>query len=103
VLHDHTKRLDVRYTYDKEERRAKEAVYIAFPFVLPDARVRSDAQLGWVDWDRDELPGGCKAWLPLQTGILVLGNGADSALATSSAAAGRRRWRSPAVASSPTS
>jgi hypothetical protein len=38
--------------------------------------VRSDAQLGWVDWHRDELPGGCKEWLPLQTGILVEGEGA---------------------------
>lgn len=48
-----------------------EAVYVAFPFDLPGAAVYSDAQLGWVHWDQDELPGGCKEWLPLQSGVLV--------------------------------
>ncbi|HZG56105.1 glycosyl hydrolase-related protein [Paenibacillus sp.] len=71
ILYDRTKRLDVRYTYRKEERRRKEAAYIAFPTALADAAVRSDSQIGWVDWDRDQLPGGCKEWLPLQTSILL--------------------------------
>ncbi|WP_309118822.1 glycosyl hydrolase-related protein [Paenibacillus sp.] len=71
TLYDKAKRLDVKYTYRKAERREKEAVYIAFPTALEDAAVRSDSQLGWVLWDRDQLPGGCKEWLPLQTGILV--------------------------------
>ncbi len=71
LLHDRIKRVDVRYTYHKVERLAKEAVYIAFPLALTDAEVCSDAQLGWVNWDKDQLPGGCKEWLPLQTGVLV--------------------------------
>ncbi len=69
TLYDREKRMDVRYGYRKAERREKEAVYIAFPTALQDASVLSDSQLGWVDWDRDQLPGGCKEWLPLQTGI----------------------------------
>ena len=46
------KQVDVEYTYHKEELLAKEAVYIAFPLNLPGARVESDSQLGWIDWDR---------------------------------------------------
>ncbi|HZG78424.1 MAG TPA: glycosyl hydrolase-related protein, partial [Paenibacillus sp.] len=71
TLYDKAKRMDVRYLYRKAERREKEAVYIAFPTALRDATVLSDSQLGWVDWDRDQLPGGCKEWLPLQTGIRI--------------------------------
>ncbi|HWG85372.1 MAG TPA: glycoside hydrolase family 38 C-terminal domain-containing protein, partial [Deinococcales bacterium] len=63
--------LDLGYRYQKEERRAKEAVYVAFPLDIPGARVRSDNQTGWIDWERDALPGACQEWLPLQTGILV--------------------------------
>ena len=68
--------VDVSYRLEKVETRAKEAVYVAFPLDLPGAAVSSDAQLGWVDWHRDQLPGGCKEWLPLQTSILVEGTGA---------------------------
>ncbi len=70
-LFNGARRVDVRFTYGKQEREAKEAVYIAFPLSLPKAEVSSDSQLGWVNWARDEMPGGCKEWLPLQTGILV--------------------------------
>jgi hypothetical protein len=76
------KRVDVRYTYHKHERREKEAVYVAFPLALPAAQARSDSQLGWVHWDSQELPGGCKEWLPLQTGVLVSGAGADVLIAS---------------------
>jgi hypothetical protein len=82
TLYDVAKRVDVRFTYHKEERLAKEAVYVAFPLALPGARTSSDSQLGWVDWDRDELPGGCKEWLPLQSSIRVAGQGADVLIAS---------------------
>ena len=72
----------MEYTYRKEERLSKEAVYVAFPLALPGARVLSDAQLGWVDWMRDSLPGACKEWLPLQTGILLDGEAADVFIAS---------------------
>ncbi|SDO39340.1 Polysaccharide lyase family 4, domain III [Paenibacillus sp. yr247] len=71
TLYHLTKQVEVSYSYKKEERLNKEAVYIAFPCSLPDAQVLSDSQLGWMDWDKDQLPGGCKEWLPLQTGIIV--------------------------------
>ncbi|KIL42185.1 hypothetical protein SD70_03250 [Gordoniibacillus kamchatkensis] len=67
------KQVEVSYTLRKQERLAKEAVYIAFPCGMPSAEVLSDSQLGWVNWNVDQLPGGCKEWLPLQTGIIVQG------------------------------
>lgn len=82
TLLDPAKRVDVRYTYRKEERLAKEAAYVAFPLDLPDAAVWSDSQLGWVNWDQDQLPGGCKEWLPLQSGVLISRPGADVLIAS---------------------
>lgn len=69
--------VDLAYRYRKESRRTKEAVYVAFPTALAGATVRSDAHLGWVDWHREQLPGGCKEWLPLQTSILLSTEGAE--------------------------
>ncbi|SFE98935.1 Glycosyl hydrolases family 38 N-terminal domain-containing protein [Paenibacillus catalpae] len=77
-----SKRLDIRYQYAKQETIATEAVYIAFPFKLAKASVLSDSQLGWVNWGRDQLPGACKEWLPLQTAVLV--HGAEAAVTIAS-------------------
>lgn len=63
------KQVGVSYTYHKRAVTSKEAVYVAFPLSLKGAAVSSDVHLGWVNWDTDQLPGGCKEWLPLQTGI----------------------------------
>ncbi|WP_103129554.1 glycosyl hydrolase-related protein [Deinococcus aerius] len=64
-------RVDFHYTYDKAVTSAREAAYVRFDLDLPDARVLSDSQLGWTDWDADRLPGACVEWLPLQTGVLL--------------------------------
>ena len=74
--------VELRYTYHKAVRLEKEAVYIAFPLALPGAAVRSDVQLGWVDWHREQLPGGCKEWLPLQSAIWAAGEGAEALIAS---------------------
>ena len=82
TLLDTAKRIDLHYRLLKQATRAKEALYVAFPFGLPDARVLSDSQLGWVDWARGMLPGGCKEWLPLQTGVRFEGAKAQVFLAS---------------------
>jgi hypothetical protein len=69
--------IDVRYRYEKRPVAGREAAYIAFPLALPHATVLSDSQLGWVNWQEDELPGGAKEWLPLQSSILARGDGVD--------------------------
>jgi alpha-mannosidase len=76
------KRVDVRYKLRKEAVLDKEAVYIAFPLDQPGGGVLSDSQLGWVNWHTDQLPGGCKEWLPLQTGVLSRGEQADVFIAS---------------------
>jgi alpha-mannosidase len=68
--------VDVSYTLEKEWRLRKEAGYVAFPLALAEAEVLSDSQLGWVAWEREQLPGGCKEWMPLQSGILLREAGA---------------------------
>jgi hypothetical protein len=82
TLQDLVKRVEVCFTYHKQEQRAKEAAYIAFPLDLADAEVWSDSQLGWVNWDHDQLPGGCKEWLPLQSGVLASIPGTDVLIAS---------------------
>jgi len=82
VLPAGAKRVDVAFTYTKEERRAKEAVYIALPLALLGAAVSSDSQLGWVEWQRGQLPGGCKEWLPLQSAVRVERPGATVIVAS---------------------
>lgn len=63
--------VDASYTLQKDNCLAKEAGYSAFPFALPGAEVLSDSELGWVPWQTAQLPGACKEWLPLQSGILL--------------------------------
>ncbi|MDT8306126.1 MAG: hypothetical protein RRC07_09335, partial [Anaerolineae bacterium] len=70
-LYRRQRAVDASYTLHKESCLAKEAGYVAFPFALPGAEVLSDSQLGWVPWQTAQLPGGCKEWLPLQSGILL--------------------------------
>lgn len=65
------RQVDLTITLQKPEQREPEAVYVAWPLALPGARVQSDAQLGWVDWNADRLPGACQEWLPLQSAILA--------------------------------
>jgi len=72
TLPKHRKEVLLRYDYDKEATTAPEAVYVRFPFsAAADAPVLSDSHIGWVDWQKDTLPGCCREWLPLQTSILV--------------------------------
>lgn len=66
------KELLFQYEYDKEATPSPEAVYVRFPFDVPDdTPVLSDSHIGWVDWQKDVIPGVCREWLPLQTSIMV--------------------------------
>ncbi len=77
------KRLDIVWEYQKQTTDAPEAVYVAFPLNVPDdARVLSDSQVGWVDWQESVLPGACREWLPLQTSMLVRGGSCDIQIAS---------------------
>lgn len=77
------KELLFAYEYDKEATTAPEAVYVAFPFEVPDTTpVLSDSHIGWVDWQEGVIPGVCREWLPLQTSIMVKDAGMHIQLAS---------------------
>lgn len=77
------KRLDICWEYEKKATDHPEAVYTAFPLgVGDDAKVFSDSQVGWVDWQEGVLPGACREWLPLQTSMLVRDEGLDIQIAS---------------------
>ncbi|QGH33637.1 hypothetical protein GI584_06225 [Gracilibacillus salitolerans] len=82
TLWDQLKQIDVQYSLDKEEKLEKEAIYIAFPTNLKQATIKSDSQIGWVNWDKDQLPGACKEWLPVQSTMLLANEEASIAIAT---------------------
>lgn len=78
----HEKRVDFEYVLDKRPTVGREAAYVRFDTALGGARVRSDSQLGWIDWSRDRLPGACLEWLPLQSAVLLDTPGAAVCLAS---------------------
>ncbi|HVJ08540.1 MAG TPA: glycoside hydrolase family 38 C-terminal domain-containing protein [Acidisarcina sp.] len=45
------------------QRGAKESVQFAFPFAVPEGKMRMDIPLGMMRPETDQLPGSCKNWL----------------------------------------
>ena len=60
------KRIDLRFTLQKQSTLHKEAAYIAFPFAVEQPKFAYDTQNGWVDPARDELAGGSREWYVAQ-------------------------------------
>lgn len=77
-LRDDDDRVDVRVELDKEAVRAKEGVYVAFPFAVAEPVLRYDRQVGWVDPATDHVPGACNEWFTTQYGVGL--EGPDHAL-----------------------
>lgn len=71
VIYDAIKRIDVINTLDKEETRAKEAVYFAYPFAATDPRLEYQIQNGWVRPNDDQMPGACREWFTSQNLVHV--------------------------------
>ena len=83
TLPNNEKNLCLEYRYEKDETEELEAVYVDLPFHLSEcADVLSDSQIGWVDWQKDVLPGACREWLPLQTSILIRDDQCDVQIAS---------------------
>ncbi len=72
-LHETSDRVDVRVRLVKEAERAKESVYVAFPFALTEPGLRYDRQIGWVDPATDHLPGACNEWFTTQHAAALVG------------------------------
>lgn len=82
-LSDTHDQVDIDVEFDKAPVRDKEAVYVAFPFAVPEARLRFDRQQGWVDPSEDHHPGACNEWFTTQNAVVLEAD--DVAVAWSSA------------------
>jgi len=66
TLYDHVKRIDIRNVLDKELTYDKEAVYLAFPFRVPDGTFRLQGPTCVTVPERDQLAGGTRDWYSVQ-------------------------------------
>ena len=71
LLYDDLKRVDIVNTVEKEEVRAKEAVYFAFPFAAQKPGVEYQIQNGWCRPNDDQMPGACREWFTPQNVVHV--------------------------------
>ncbi len=70
-LYDQLKRVDIVNTIEKEETRAKEAVYFAFPFAAEKPGLEYQIQNGWCRPNDDQMPGACREWFTPQNLVHV--------------------------------
>jgi hypothetical protein len=82
TLYDRLKRVDIVNRLKKQETRAKEAVYFAFPFRVTPPELAYQIQHTWVRPDADQLPGACRDWFTTQNVVVARDKGASIAWAT---------------------
>jgi hypothetical protein len=66
LLFDRQKRIEFRYSVQKDYTAAKEAVYFAFPTAVSPPRFAYATQQGWVDPSRDLFKGASLEWFSVQ-------------------------------------
>jgi len=71
LLYDGIKRVDIVNTVEKDEIRAKEAVYFVFPFAAQSPAMEYQIQNGWCRPNEDQLPGACREWFTPQNLVHV--------------------------------
>lgn len=75
TLYDDLRRVDIVNRLVKEETRAKEAVYFAFPFDVGRPQLSVESQAGWVRPNEDQLPGAAREWFATQNAVVARGDG----------------------------
>jgi len=71
ILYDKVKRVDIQNVVQKDETRAKEAVYFAYPFAAEQPALEYQIQNGWCRPNEDQLPGACREWFTPQNLVHV--------------------------------
>ncbi len=74
--------VDVVVDLDKRKVLDPEAVYLAFPFAIPQPRVRVDVAWGVVRPEADQLPGACRNYYTAQRWVDVSNDAQGITLAT---------------------
>jgi alpha-mannosidase len=75
LLFDDEKKIEFRYTVEKNYTTAKEAVYFAFPAAVASPEFAYATQQGWVDPARDMLKGASLEWFSVQKWMAVCDSG----------------------------
>ncbi len=63
--------VDIETTIDKTLVREKESAHLAFPLNVPGGIVRADLGEAVVEFEKDQLPGSCKDFVGVTSGIDV--------------------------------
>jgi hypothetical protein len=71
-LYKNTKKIELRYTAHKQIVTDPEALYVAFPFALPDSRIVFET-IGGTLTQGDQLPGSSSDWNVAQNFVAVRG------------------------------
>jgi hypothetical protein len=82
TLSDTPKRVEIVNRLHKDEVRAKEAVYFAFPFRVSPPELAYEIQNAWVRPNTDQLPGACREWFTTQNVVAARDSGIAIAWAT---------------------
>jgi hypothetical protein len=85
LLYENLKRVDIVNAVQKDETRAKEAVYFAFPFAAEKPALDYQIQNGWVRPNEDQLPGACREWFTTQNLVRMRDGGFSIAWSTADA------------------
>jgi hypothetical protein len=64
-------RISADLSIDKLAVRTKESAHVAFPFNLPGGTIRVDQGEGFVQVERDQLPGACREFIGVHSAIDV--------------------------------
>lgn len=70
-LYHSQKQITFHYSIRKKAVSQAEAVYVAFPFAYPNARIQYEAQGGLVDPEKDQIPRTSADWQSIQNFITV--------------------------------
>lgn len=82
AVYDGIKRIDIRNHIRKEDVRAKEAVYFAFPFQVSPPDLLYQVHNSWARPNQDQLPGACREWFTTPNLVLSRDAGVTIAFAT---------------------
>ena len=82
MIYDDLKRIDIRDHIRKDDIRAKEAIYFAFPFRTSPSRFLYQVHNAWARPNEDQLPGACREWFTTQNLVVSRDDGVTIALST---------------------
>lgn len=82
TVYDDLKRIDIRDHIRKEDIRAKEAIYFAFPFRTSPPKFLYQVHNAWARPNDDQLPGALREWFTTPNLVVSRDEGATIAFAT---------------------